>query len=354
MHWISYFIGLFIVVLVMSPIIYIGICKIRRSSTSLAGTPLVAAGLIIIALFASAPFLSKNTDTKQASTSNSAKIYSTKVTKISETKDHYWLIEGTSKAPNNAKVMLTATDKDNFNYGNQEGESISGGSFAKVKDGKFKVIADPIDINNANTAKSGQSTSVVTFATKKFKGNWADLNLPKNWKNKNLKSIKLIMTQSQADYMNDDKTEDSSSSSESSTSTTSTSSSESKKTGINGEISDMLAQSQGFATGDLDENGNETNSGTPNDTFAWSLLVNKVKYSGGNLEIYVNTEFESASNAEKNTTMKKTQNMALSVIEEHKDLSDDTYANGLFATVYSGNNAIGHTRLTDYDKYKWY
>lgn len=132
------------------------------------------------------------------------KMYSTKVTKITEAKDHMWLIQGTTKAPNKSKIMLTPTKKSNFDYGDQEGQSTATGEYAKVKNGKFKVKADPIDIENAETGKTGQKTPVAIFATTYVKGDWTSSNLPKNWKSKHFKRTTLTMSATQATYMNDD------------------------------------------------------------------------------------------------------------------------------------------------------
>ncbi|WP_461240478.1 hypothetical protein [Paucilactobacillus sp. N302-9] len=151
------------------------------------------------------------------------KMYATQVTNVSENKDHYWVIEGTTKAPNKSKVMVTATKKSNFNYGSQEGESTAEASFAKVKNGKFRVTADPVNINNASTGKVGQKTPVAVFATTAVKGDWTDSNLPKKWKNEHFKPIDLTMSQAQADYMNDDDSDSSDNKTKDSSSTTETS-----------------------------------------------------------------------------------------------------------------------------------
>ncbi|GAX06847.1 hypothetical protein IWT25_02194 [Secundilactobacillus pentosiphilus] len=158
------------------------------------------------------------------STKAATTIYPTKITKISEAKDHYWVIEGTTKAPDKAKVLVTAEKKSNFNYGDNEGQSVSEASFARVHNGKFKVKADPMDIENADTGKTGQTTPVAIFATTKVKGDWSDSNLPKDWKKQKLTPVKLKMSQSQAKYMNDDDDDSSSSSNDSSDSSSSESS----------------------------------------------------------------------------------------------------------------------------------
>lgn len=276
----------------MSPIIYLGIRNRRRNSDSLAGTPLAVGGLVIIVFFAFAPFLSRNADTKQASTSINAKSYSTKVNKISETNDHYWLIEGTSKAPNNSKIMLTATDKDNFNYGNQEGESVSGNNFAKVKDGKFKVVADPIDINNADTGKAEQTTKVAIFATDKVKGDWTDGNLPKSWQDKKFKPVTLTMSQSQADYMNDGGDEDTSSSQFSESSSSNENSKDTKRTGFDEDLNTYLSNQYNDATSSLNKDLSRTTIIVPDEV----AFMNKTQQKAYVNPIYQHLETFAAAN----------------------------------------------------------
>ncbi|MHC5281119.1 hypothetical protein ACYRFT_12750 [Listeria kieliensis] len=125
---------------------------------------------------------------------------------------------------------------------------------------------------------------------------------------------------------------------------------EKKKNSGNNETNRMIAedlkQSQGFATGKLDRNGNETKNGTPNPDFNWSTFVEKITVENkSSIDVQVTASFSNLSDADKNEVASKCQNVAIANLGTTERPSAYFYLNG---------NAVGHSKVLDQNEFKWY
>ena len=146
----------------------------------------------------------------------------------------------------------------------------------------------------------------------------------------------------------------SSSKKESSTKTSSASSSSSKKktSSINNKLSDELALDQDWANGTLDENGNPTQNGTKNPQYNWATHVERLLWRDDNIEVYI-ADADQLSNAQLTTIAQSAQSAATSVLYDNGKIDDSKVSDGVFTTVYSGNKAIGHSKVFSPKEFKW-
>lgn len=122
---------------------------------------------------------------------------------------------------------------------------------------------------------------------------------------------------------------------------------------VNTDIAAHLAEDQGFATGSLDKDGNPTENGTPNTEFNWSLFISKVEYNEDGIDVYVNENFLALNKSDRKEVINTTQNAAAAYIGPSEDWEAEEYRNGLFATIKSGTEIIGSSRVLDLKDYKW-
>lgn len=159
----------------------------------------------------------------------SHKIYTTKVNKIKENETHDWVLSGTTKAPNGAKIIVTPSDSDSINYGEVAAESTALASWAKVKNGKFTVIVDPL-VLTAEKEKAGKKIKAEVFAISNYNKSWTSSSVSKkivSAAKKNSKSISLTISSKQEKYYKSLNSKSSSDSSDSSSVSSSSSSSNS-------------------------------------------------------------------------------------------------------------------------------
>ncbi|MYV21541.1 hypothetical protein FYN05_06960 [Lactobacillus salivarius] len=124
---------------------------------------------------------------------------------------------------------------------------------------------------------------------------------------------------------------------------------------VNKEMKAYLQEDQGFAEGTLDENGNPTDNGTPNPEFDYATYVKKIKISETmQAKVYYNSKITDLTVDELDEVSSKVQGMITACLVENKHISDEQAVDGTFLTFYYGNNAIGHSRLTNYKEFKWY
>jgi hypothetical protein len=171
-----------------------------------------------VALLACTTFLALNVTAVSAKTAKSGKykIYDTKITTVSETSDHEWLVKGTTSAPKGSKIIVTPSKSSNMMYGDSVGQSTSSANWAKVKNGAFKVVITPNDVTDSVEAKTGQKTDVAIFAIPNYKKSWTDTDVS----HKIIKAYKkefdpavLSLTKGEADYINNPNSDSSSKSS---------------------------------------------------------------------------------------------------------------------------------------------
>lgn len=145
-------------------------------------------------------------NTKKESTVKQEKIYATKVTKISNNEYGDWVVEGTTSAPNNAKIMVTSSDTEEINFGEDATDSASDG-WTTVHQGKFKVIISGINVHYEETYSVGTTAKAYIFAIDNYNKKWDYINkIPKRvlttMQNK-ITPTKLTYNQEIVDYLND-------------------------------------------------------------------------------------------------------------------------------------------------------
>ncbi|MFT9412157.1 hypothetical protein [Liquorilactobacillus hordei] len=159
----------------------------------------------------------------------SHKIYTTKVNKIKENETHDWVLSGTTKAPNGTKIIVTPSDSDSINYGEVAAESTAGASWAKVKNGKFTVVVNPL-VLTVDKEKAGKKIKAEVFAISNYNKSWTSSSVSKkivSAAKKNSKAISLTISSKQEKYYKSLNSESSSDSSDSSSTSSSSSSSSS-------------------------------------------------------------------------------------------------------------------------------
>lgn len=146
----------------------------------------------------------------------------------------------------------------------------------------------------------------------------------------------------------------SSSKKESSAKTSSASSSSSKKktSSINSKLSDELALDQGWANGTLDNNGNPVQNGERHSQYNWATHVERLLWRDDNIEVYI-ADADQLSNAQLTTIAQSAQSAATSVLYDNGKIDDSKVSDGVFTTVYSGNKAIGHSKVFSPKEFKW-
>lgn len=128
---------------------------------------------------------------------------------------------------------------------------------------------------------------------------------------------------------------------------------------VNEGISHDLKLAHGWADGTLDEDGNPTSNGQPNDDWAWSKYVDKIKYDrydGDNrLTVYVTSAMSGLSSADRARVMKSAMRMSYSSIAKQYTL--DQYEDiklGIMTYVKSGGEIVGSSKGLNRYKFKWY
>ena len=128
---------------------------------------------------------------------------------------------------------------------------------------------------------------------------------------------------------------------------------------VNKGISHDLKLAHGWADGTLDEDGNPTSSGQPNDDWAWSKYVDKIKYDrydgDHGLTVYVASAMSGLSNADRAQVMKSAMRMSYSSIAKQYTL--DQYEDiklGIMTYVKSGGEIVGNSKGFNRYKFKWY
>ncbi|MGE9966862.1 hypothetical protein [Limosilactobacillus mucosae] len=141
---------------------------------------------------------------------------------------------------------------------------------------------------------------------------------------------------------------------ESSTKTSSASSSSSKKktSSINNKLSDELALDQGWANGTLDKDGNHVQNGEKFPQYNWATHVERLLWRDDNIEVYI-ADADQLSNAQLTTIAQSAQSAATSVLYDNGKIDDSKVSDGVFTTVYSGNKAIGHSKVFSPKEFKW-
>lgn len=129
---------------------------------------------------------------------NSKTVYSTKIEKISVDSDKDWKIEGTTKAPDGAKVIVIAND-DSHNEASEVDES----TYAVVQDGKFTATVDLINLaSGEESEKVNNKVKAKVVAVTGLKQKWTEGEMPKFVTTAAKKTDDVIfkVSQAQAEY----------------------------------------------------------------------------------------------------------------------------------------------------------
>lgn len=92
---------------------------------------------------------------------------------------------------------------------------------------------------------------------------------------------------------------------------------------INSVIAKDLKLDKGWAEGTLDEDGNPTDNGTPNDDFAWATVVEKIEYSSNNLRVYVTSDFKQLDDEDRQTVIESAMRASYSGINKYNKMDQE-------------------------------
>lgn len=147
--------------------------------------------------------------------------------------------------------------------------------------------------------------------------------------------------------------ESSSSSSKTNSSEKSSSSSPSEKVEqANAALVSRLTQSQGWADGRLDENGNSTENGIPNPAYNWAKLITSIKYAENELTIYVNKDYAGLPKTQFASYMTRAENASLNALQEAGIIDDADVQKGLYTRVFDGDTKLAQSKVTDLHQFK--
>ena len=122
---------------------------------------------------------------------------------------------------------------------------------------------------------------------------------------------------------------------------------------INSTIAKDLKLDQGWAEGSLDEDGNPTENGTPNDDFAWSIVIDKIVYEGDTLRVYVKRGFKQLDTEDRQAVIESAMRASYSGINKFKKMEQEDIKKGLFTEVYLDSTPIGRSKLSNHYEFSW-
>lgn len=161
-----------------------------------------------------AAYTSNNIDKEKVITKdkhkNNYKLYKLDVNDVSITNSSEWKISGTTNAPDGAKLFATYGDENDDNdYGLNAASSSYVDSWSTVRDGKFTMYVNPLDLHYEETYKGNTNFSAFLFAITGLKGGLSKYNdepaISSKLKNlipKKIDTTELTLNDSQADYYN--------------------------------------------------------------------------------------------------------------------------------------------------------
>ena len=135
-------------------------------------------------------------------------------------------------------------------------------------------------------------------------------------------------------------------------SSTKTSSSKKKSDSINDKLMKSLTEDQGWANGTLDKDGNPVQNGEKFPQFNWATHVQKILWKDNGIEVYI-YDADNLTESQLTTVAQSAQSAATSVLYDNGKIDDSKVSDGVFTTVYSGNKAIGHSKVFSPKEFKW-
>lgn len=116
-----------------------------------------------------------------------------------------------------------------------------------------------------------------------------------------------------------------------------------------------LKEDQGFATGKLDENGNPTDNGTPNEKYDYATYVKSLTYqTSGAVKVQMNEKLTTLNTAQMDEIANKIQGLVNSTLMVEEVIKPEDASKGVYLNFYYGKRAIGHSLVSNYSKFKWY
>lgn len=172
---------------------------------------------------------SKNT----SSTYKGLRVYPVKVSKVSVNEDGDLVVKGTSKAPNGAKVLAQSLVADSTDENEASPTDLDNYGYAKIKNGKFNITLDTINLYEDTNLKIGQKVKAKIFAVVGYKVKYDDYKISTNL-NKAIKKTEIPVfsysaTKKMCQALNDGSEDDSSSDADNTSETNESSESSHKK-----------------------------------------------------------------------------------------------------------------------------
>lgn len=202
----------------------------------------------------------------------------------------------------------------------------------------FQAVFGSDDSSSTKTSSESSSSSAVAKA--------------KSSKKNSSSSTKSSVVKKKEQSSSSKKVSSNSSSKTNSSEKSSSSSPSKKVEQANAALVSRLTQSQGWADGKLDENGNPTENGTPNPAYNWAKLVTSIKYAENELTIYVNKDYVGMSKKQFANYMYLAENSALNALNENDIINENAVKSGLYTRVFDGGTKIAQSKITDRHQFK--
>lgn len=207
----------------------------------------------------------------------------------------------------------------------------------------------------AASSSSAQSSSKAKSSSAKESSTKTSSASSSNAKSssKEESSTKTSSTQSSSKAKSSSKKESSAKTSSSKKeSSTKTSSSKKKSDSINDKLMKSLTEDQGWANGTLDKDGNPVQNGEKFPQFNWATHVQKILWKDNGIEVYI-YDADNLTESQLTTVAQSAQSAATATLLTEGKISDKESVQGIHTTVYSGNKAIGHSKVFSPKEFKW-
>lgn len=113
-----------------------------------------------------------------------------------------------------------------------------------------------------------------------------------------------------------------------------------------------LTEDQEWANGTLDKDGNHVQNGEKFPQYNWATHVQKILWKHKGIEVYI-YDAENLTESQLTTVAQSAQSEATATLLTEDKISDDESIHGVYTTVYSGNNVIGHSKAFSPKEFKW-
>lgn len=145
---------------------------------------------------------------------------------------------------------------------------------------------------------------------------------------------------------------DSSKTSSTKSSNANSSHSHKKSESINDKLMKSLAEDQGWANGTLDKDGNHVQNGEQFPQYNWATHIQKILWKDKGIEVYI-YDADNLTKSQLTTVAKSAQSAAIAQLLTENKISDDESIHGVYTTIYSGNEVIGHSKVLSLKDFKW-